>query len=224
MATLPTKPATVVPTWSTDTNYTNGADVGLPTKVEPTTGEKAEGHFRGKRPPARKINWWKHWIGKWVAWAEESIDEVNDDLTVVTDTLLPAINGSLTSLDGRVDTLEEDSDQYSSTSSGITSDLTNLSAVVEVRLHAIRHMDTWIGSIYLVVTVSGSGIKSLKVSLPPATTLAAANKAVGAGAVGLDEPATLGGVVSTNQMLIQWSDASTTGDVTVRVPFTYYEG
>jgi hypothetical protein len=74
---LPTKPATPVPTWATDTNYTTGDDIGLTTKGEPTTGETAEGHFRGKRPPARKINWLKHWICQWLAWAEAAIDSLD---------------------------------------------------------------------------------------------------------------------------------------------------
>src|SRR6478736_5485396 len=47
---------TALPTWATDENYTNGADVGLPTRLEPTSAEKAEGLFRGKRAPARKLN------------------------------------------------------------------------------------------------------------------------------------------------------------------------
>lgn len=91
---LPTKPATPVPTWATDANYTSGDDVGLSTKVEPTSGEKAEGHFRGKRPPARKINWLKHWICQWLGWTESALDDIEPRITASERYCYASIAGS----------------------------------------------------------------------------------------------------------------------------------
>lgn len=46
-----------VPTWATDATFTSGPEFGLSTRLEPLTGEKAQGYYAQNRPPARKINW-----------------------------------------------------------------------------------------------------------------------------------------------------------------------
>lgn len=56
------------PDFATDVNYTNGPDVGTPTKVEPSAGERAEGNVAGTAPAAQKANWWQNLVGKWTAW------------------------------------------------------------------------------------------------------------------------------------------------------------
>lgn len=62
-----TRPAGNPPAWATDATYTSGIDVGLATKLEPLTGEKAQGYHQGGKPPARKLNWlWNSfclWVG-----------------------------------------------------------------------------------------------------------------------------------------------------------------
>lgn len=55
-----------VPSFATDTNYTNGPDVGTATKIEPSAGELAEGHIRGTAPSAQKQNWWQNLVSKWI--------------------------------------------------------------------------------------------------------------------------------------------------------------
>ncbi len=57
-----------LPTWASNTNYASGADAGLPTKIEPTSDEKASGFYRGKRAPPRKFNWIVNLICEWIAW------------------------------------------------------------------------------------------------------------------------------------------------------------
>lgn len=57
---------TAFPDWATDETYSSGPDSGLPTKLEPTSGEKASGYIRGQRPPARKMNWQFGVTGKWI--------------------------------------------------------------------------------------------------------------------------------------------------------------
>src|ERR1044071_9600420 len=42
--------------FATDKNYTSGAVVGTPTKIDPLSGEQAEGLHPSKRPPAQKLN------------------------------------------------------------------------------------------------------------------------------------------------------------------------
>lgn len=62
------------PDWATDATYSSGPDSGLPTKLEPTSGEKASGYIRGQRPPARKMNWQLGKIGDWVRYLDEQHD------------------------------------------------------------------------------------------------------------------------------------------------------
>lgn len=55
-----------LPEWATDTNYTNGPDVGTPTKVEPPGAKSAEGWVGSEKPPAQYQNWWQNLVGEWV--------------------------------------------------------------------------------------------------------------------------------------------------------------
>lgn len=158
--TLPTKPATPVPTWATDTNYTNGADVGLPTKVEPTTGEKAEGHFRGKRPPARKINWLKHWICQWLAWSEDAADDLDDRV----ETTRSFVQGACA-----IDVAPYSAflgQGASSSASIVGGSLVGISAAIPLSVRYTRYLNTYILSFRLQVTESAPGDKAVKVRVP----------------------------------------------------------
>lgn len=55
-----------LPSWSTDTNFTNGPQVGTPTKVDPGTGKRAEGWLPTERPAAQHWNHHFNLQGKWV--------------------------------------------------------------------------------------------------------------------------------------------------------------
>jgi len=68
------KPAEV-PEWATDTNYSSGVDIGTPTKVDPGSGVKAQGHVPGTRGAAQTMNWWKNLVGSWVGWVNETFGE-----------------------------------------------------------------------------------------------------------------------------------------------------
>jgi hypothetical protein len=59
--------------WATDTNFTNGPDVGTATKVVPSAGEIAEGHIRETAPSAQKENWWKYIVGQWTHYFDEQL-------------------------------------------------------------------------------------------------------------------------------------------------------
>jgi hypothetical protein len=55
-----------LPTWATDQNYTNGPDVGTPTKIVPSSGELAEGNIRGTAPSPQKFNYWQNNVSAWI--------------------------------------------------------------------------------------------------------------------------------------------------------------
>jgi hypothetical protein len=69
---MSTEPTGTLPTWATDTNYTNGPDAGTATKVEPSAGELAEGNIRGIPPTAQGFNWWQGKVGEWVAFLSQA--------------------------------------------------------------------------------------------------------------------------------------------------------
>lgn len=62
-----------LPTFATDTNFTNGPDVGTATKIAPSSGELAEGHIRNTAPSAQKQNWWQNNVGEWVGWVVDDV-------------------------------------------------------------------------------------------------------------------------------------------------------
>lgn len=62
---------TSLPVWATDTNFTNGPDVGNPTKEEPSAGQKAEGHVPDTRPAAQFQNWWQNLVYSWLAYFDQ---------------------------------------------------------------------------------------------------------------------------------------------------------
>jgi len=62
----------VLPQWATDPTYTSGPDNGQATRLEPTSGEKAQGYHRGKRVPARKLNWLLGVICDWIKHLDEA--------------------------------------------------------------------------------------------------------------------------------------------------------
>lgn len=59
---------TLVPVWSTDANYTGGAEAGTPTKVTPTAGKIAEGFEPQEEPAAQTLNDRLNLIGQWATW------------------------------------------------------------------------------------------------------------------------------------------------------------
>jgi hypothetical protein len=66
-----TRPATPLPTFATDANYTSGPDNTLATKVAMLSGEQAQGFFRTGRAAARKVNWLLNKIGAWIDWLQQ---------------------------------------------------------------------------------------------------------------------------------------------------------
>lgn len=80
------------PDFATDTNYTNGPDVGTSTKIEPSAGELAEGHVGGTAPPAQKENWWKNLVGLWVRHVD---DRVPETLVFDADDTLSPVDGAI---------------------------------------------------------------------------------------------------------------------------------
>jgi len=66
-----TRPATPLPTFATDANYTSGPDNTLATKVAMVSGEQAQGFFRTGRAAARKVNWLLNKIGAWIDWIQQ---------------------------------------------------------------------------------------------------------------------------------------------------------
>lgn len=65
------------PDFATDANYTNGPNVGTPTKVTPSAGELAEGNISGTAPSAQKANWWQSLVGLWIRYfSEEKVPEI----------------------------------------------------------------------------------------------------------------------------------------------------
>src|SRR5690554_4623675 len=65
-----------LPLWATDETYSSGDDVGEATRLEPTTGEKEQGFHRGKRLPARKLNWLLGSMGDWIQYINASLGAV----------------------------------------------------------------------------------------------------------------------------------------------------
>lgn len=60
--------------WATDTNFTNGPDVGTPTKVEPSAGVKAEGHVPGTILPAQRLNWHLNRLGEEASYVDDVLN------------------------------------------------------------------------------------------------------------------------------------------------------
>lgn len=54
-----------LPKWATDANFTNGPDVGTPTKVEPTLGVKEEGFVGGSSLPSQRLNYLVNQLSAW---------------------------------------------------------------------------------------------------------------------------------------------------------------
>lgn len=202
------------PDFATDTNYTNGPDAGTATKIEPSSGELAEGHIREDAPSPQKMNWWQSLVGLWVRWLDEvAIDHETrvGDLETITD-----------DHETRLDVLEAiGEDQVWTTNDGAyVDDLSNISSVSAFRLDAIKHRNTWVGSVQITAVVSSNNPTQFTVQIPTAASLAAANRANG---VGWADGATaeLLGVISTTKMLIRWQGV--TGSTVVRANFTYSE-
>src|SRR5690606_7875264 len=63
---------TKVPTWATDADYSNGPEVGTPTKADPGAGVQAEGYIPQTRLPAQVINWWQNLVGQWTSWLDST--------------------------------------------------------------------------------------------------------------------------------------------------------
>lgn len=60
-----------LPEWATSTNYDSGPDSGQATRLEPTSGEKANGWWRGMGVPARKLNWLLGLLCDWAKHLDE---------------------------------------------------------------------------------------------------------------------------------------------------------
>ena len=67
------KPSTA-PTWATDANFSGGAAVGQPTKVDPA-GAESQGHVPGGTFYSGWLNWFLNLLGAWVGWVAEGTPE-----------------------------------------------------------------------------------------------------------------------------------------------------
>lgn len=74
---------TTEPTWATDTNFASGPYSGSPTKVEPTSGQAAQGHVPGSRFRSGFVNRLLHRICTWLADTNRSYYGDGSDGTVV---------------------------------------------------------------------------------------------------------------------------------------------
>lgn len=68
---------TSFPQWSTDQNFTGGAENGTPTKVEPSSGKKAEGWEPGEEPACTSFNWWMNNVGEWQKYFGYRVGRIN---------------------------------------------------------------------------------------------------------------------------------------------------
>ncbi len=50
-------PSTAPPTWATDATFTSGPELGNPTKVNPSSGAKAQGQVPGQPYRSQRVNW-----------------------------------------------------------------------------------------------------------------------------------------------------------------------
>lgn len=128
------------------------------------------------------------------------------------------------SLDGRLDFIEGSRGAFVYSSTDIASDLSNISAVVELRVVAHRVYGVWVGSVYALVTNSGSGTKSFRISLAGASgldALANANDACGSGAVAFSDLVQVNGISGQEQILLTWTNSNASANATLRANFTY---
>jgi hypothetical protein len=140
------------------------------------------------------------------------------------DTDVTNLEAADTSLDGRLDFIEGSRGAFVSNSTGIASNLSNISAVTELRVRATRMYDTWTGSVYAVITNSATGTKSFRVSLSGASgldVLADQQDAAGVGAVSFSDIVQVNGISGAEQILLTWTNSETAGDNTLRAVFTY---
>ncbi len=61
-----------MPEWATSANYNAGPLNGQATRVEPTSGEKANGWWLNQKPPVRKFNWLLGLLCDWAKHLDES--------------------------------------------------------------------------------------------------------------------------------------------------------
>lgn len=90
-----TRPTGPFPNWATNANYASGPDAGNPSRLEPTTGELADGHHPEGRPAANKMNWLQGKQGDWLAYLYERqrtlpLHNVRSSNPVSTDTVSTA--------------------------------------------------------------------------------------------------------------------------------------
>lgn len=64
------KPVTV-PTWATNANFSTGDFAGLPTKVAPSAGVRADGHIPETAPGPQHENYDRNLIGEWLTYLSD---------------------------------------------------------------------------------------------------------------------------------------------------------
>lgn len=80
------KPSTV-PDWASDTNYSSGPQVGLSTKLAPSSGYRNQGCVPEKSAPGRFMNWLFNLFSIWCAYLDDlhnSADFLNKSYTWLT--------------------------------------------------------------------------------------------------------------------------------------------
>lgn len=68
----------IFPDFATDDNFTNGPDVGTPTKIAPTLASLAEGHVNGIPPLGQNENWRQNLQGRWIRFFEQERQRVEE--------------------------------------------------------------------------------------------------------------------------------------------------
>lgn len=129
--------------------------------------------------------------------------------------------------EGRLDSIEAGlAPNFSSTSTGIASNLVNISSVTEIKVRAALRNGLWIGTVYAIVVNSGAGFKSFRVALNISDVVALddTHDACGVGAAAFSYIVQVSGIVGQKQILLTWESDDDTDSVTLRAHFSYKNG
>lgn len=216
---MPTKP-TNIPNWATDEEYNAGPDIGLETKLEPTSGEIANGFRRGSRAPARKTNWLLNALCAWRDWTEESVDEHTATLTN---------HGSrITSLEGYRANISAYGPGSAPNQSNVTVDYQDVGG----RLNVVRGIGGELVTVhfYFPFIPLGAGLKSVELPTPgsfaPSSNFSFHFGAFGHGTsqVGVSSdfvPVMIQAVTGTTRVRVEWHSSHSTGTGIVRGTYMY---
>jgi len=203
------------PDFSTDTNFTNGPQVGTATKVEPTAGELAEGYVPGTATPAQKMNWWMNLVGRWVRhFADERLPAIDAAIAAIIATSIPNAITAAVEPGTYAPTLSNPQDISSATVSAAWYSRVGNTVHVELRV---------------AYTSGATGLKAATITLPldPGANFANAYELIGTCAAhqGVESDNSGAGyvraIVSTKTARVVWTTATGSGTDLVSVHFSY---